>query len=300
MSRYTLAGEGSKGAAMDVKQHRIEGAGGVGLSVREAGPEGAPAILLIHGWSQAALCWSKQMRGPLAERFRLVAPDLRGHGSSDKPADPALYRDSALWAADMHVVVETLGLGAPVLVGWSMGGRVLCDWLRHYGDGGLSGIVLTGCGARSGALADAEVMARRKPDVEAVGMYEVDLEAQLDAAIAFVKACVAAPLSKRDLAFMVGYNMLVPPGIRRAARLRDEDNRADLAAITCPAMVIQGAAERLCLTPMYEEVMATLPAQAQGLVYPGCGHAPFWEDAPRFDADLGAFAAGCFGMGAAA
>ncbi|MEL6220611.1 MAG: alpha/beta hydrolase [Pseudomonadota bacterium] len=281
---------------MGVRHHRVTGAGGVGLAVRETGPEDAPAILLIHGWSQAALCWSKQFRGPLAERFRLVAPDLRGHGASDKPDDPALYRTSRLWAEDMRAVVDSLGLGRPVLVGWSMGGRVLGDWLEHFGDADLSGIVLTGAGARSGALADPDVMARRKPDVEALGMYEDDLEAQIDAAIAFVKACVAAPLSKRDLAFMVGYNMLVPPHIRKAARLRDADNREDLAAVTCPALVIQGAAERLCLTPMYEEVMASLPEHAQGLVYPGCGHAPFWEDAPRFDADLGAFAAGCFGV----
>ena len=277
-----------------MRTHRIEGAGGVGLHVADAGPQDAPAILLIHGWSQHSLSWSKQTGGALAERFRLVVPDLRGHGASDKPDDPACYDNPAPWAGDIAAVVAALALDRPLLVGWSMGGWVACDYLGAHGDGAISGLVLVGSSSRSGALADPAVAARRRPEVRAEGMYSTNQKAALDATIAFVKACFAAPLSKQDLAFMVGFNMLVPPHVRRAARLRSADYRPALGALTKPALVVQGAAEKVCLRPVFEEVVAALQAPRVA-IYDGCGHAPFWEAPARFDADLAAFADHCFG-----
>jgi len=273
-----------------MRHHRVRGGGGVGLHVVDAGPRDAPALVLVHGWSQHHLSWSKQLAGPLAQRFRVVAFDLRGHGASDKPEAPEAYQTSRLWAEDVAAVITSLALARPVLVGWSMGGWVVQDYLRHFGPGALGGVVFTGTSPRIGRHADPAVVAMRKPDVRAEGMYSEDQGRQVEAAIAFVKACVASPLSKRDLAYMVGLNMLTPPGVRRAARTRDEDWRPDLAGLEVPALVIQGAAERVCLKPMFEDMVAAIPG-ARSVIYPGAGHAPFWETPERFDADLADFAA---------
>ena len=67
--------------------HKISGGGGVELHVAEAGnPDGRP-ILFIHGFSQCRLAWGRQMNSELAEDYRLVAMDLRGHGLSGKPRE---------------------------------------------------------------------------------------------------------------------------------------------------------------------------------------------------------------------
>lgn len=273
----------------------VEGAEGCRLAMHVAGPEGAPAILLVHGWSQHALCWLKQMTGPLAERFRIGAPDLRGHGASDRPAGADAYRSPALWAGDVAACLAALGPRPAVAVGWSMGGWVLQDHLAERGIHGLAGLVLIGSSARVGAAADPAVMARRRPEIRAEGLYSEDQGAQLDAAIAFAKAMVLSPLSKRDLAMMVGWQMLVSPEVRRACRVRDCDWRSALAAADIPALVIQGAAERVCLTEMYSEVVEALP-RAEGRIYESSGHMPFWEEPERFDADLAAFAAAAHGL----
>ncbi len=72
------------------------------------------------------------MHSELADTFRLVALDLRGHGLSDKPLDG--YADSKMWADDIHAVIRALRLDHPVLCGWSYGALVILDYIRHYGE----------------------------------------------------------------------------------------------------------------------------------------------------------------------
>ncbi|WP_347864800.1 alpha/beta fold hydrolase [Planktomarina sp.] len=87
------------------RKHSITGHGGVQLCVHDLGPETAPAIILVHGWSQCHLSFVRQSE--LAERFRLILPDLRGHGQSDKPLDPACYDNSRPWAEDMQAIITS-------------------------------------------------------------------------------------------------------------------------------------------------------------------------------------------------
>lgn len=275
-------------------RHRLRSTDGVALHVVAAGPPDAPAIVLVHGWSQHHLSWSKQLSSDLAQSYRMIAPDLRGHGASDKPDDPSAYDHSAPWAADMAAIIDQLGLDQPILLGWSMGGFVLFDYLRHHRDGAIGGLVLVGARVRIGAKADPAMLAQRKADVQALGAYSEDQAEQLKAIIAFLKACAAGPLSKTDLALMTGFNMLVPPHIRRACRERSEDWRADLGQLTKPALILQGRAERVCPKPFFEETAAAIP-HAQTLIYPASGHLPFWEEPERFNADLAQFAARVFG-----
>ena len=79
-----------------MKAHTVTGGGGIKLHVEETGnPNGRP-MLFIHGFSQCRLAWTKQLTSDLADDFRLVALDIRGHGLSEKPRDA--YGDSQLWA----------------------------------------------------------------------------------------------------------------------------------------------------------------------------------------------------------
>ena len=93
-----------KSASDDILTHtRVAGGGGVQLHVIEGGNRaGRPFV--YYGFSQSWLSWSRQMHSDLANDFRLVALDLRGHGESDKPHDG--YSDCLLWADDVEAVIR--------------------------------------------------------------------------------------------------------------------------------------------------------------------------------------------------
>ena len=133
--------------------HTVSGGGGLRLHVREWGKPDGPAILFIHGWSQNHLCWAKQYESTLADEFRLVAYDLRGHGMSEAPLEPEHYTDGTLWADDVAAIIDQLRLDRPVLVGWSYGAFVICDYLRAHGQDRVAAIDFVEGGVKLGEAA---------------------------------------------------------------------------------------------------------------------------------------------------
>ena len=104
------------------KRHEV---GGTGLRVRAGGNLQAPPLLLVHGFPQTSALWHR-VALQLAPHFRLVMPDLRGYGDSDKPAgapDHANYSKRAL-AADLHALMRSLGHERYFVAGHDRGARV--------------------------------------------------------------------------------------------------------------------------------------------------------------------------------
>jgi alpha-beta hydrolase superfamily lysophospholipase len=97
--------------------HEVQG-GGLRLHVREWGNPDEPPVVFIHGLSQSHLCWARQYQSSLANEFRLVAYDLRGHGMSQAPLEPEHYTDATLWADDLAAIIDQLGSTGPY---WSAG-----------------------------------------------------------------------------------------------------------------------------------------------------------------------------------
>jgi len=162
---------------------RVKSADGVELSVVEWGNPSGPEIVLIHGAAQSHLCFVKQTDSELARDFRLVAFDLRGHGGSDKPTDPSCYQDGRAWADDVSAVLEAKRLRHPVLVGWSLGARVVRQYLMHQGDKRLSGIALVA--ARP--IEDPRTAGSR---IYALPAHKTQhLIARIEAAADFLRAC---------------------------------------------------------------------------------------------------------------
>ena len=62
----------------------------------------------------------------------MVRLDPRGHGLSDKLADPAAFQDGKIWAEDIRPVISALRLSRPVLAGWSYGGFIICAIRIRY------------------------------------------------------------------------------------------------------------------------------------------------------------------------
>jgi pimeloyl-ACP methyl ester carboxylesterase len=99
--------------------HRDVSANGVRLHAAEAGD--GPLVLLLHGFPQFWWAWRRQLTGLAAAGLRVVAPDLRGYGASDKP--PRGY-DLPTAAADAAAVIRALGESDAVVVGSDWGGLV--------------------------------------------------------------------------------------------------------------------------------------------------------------------------------
>ncbi|WP_374411550.1 alpha/beta fold hydrolase [Novosphingobium colocasiae] len=103
----------------------IEGFGGARLAVHRMGPSSGRPLVLLHGlFSSAEVNWIKYGNAAvLAERgFQLFMPDLRAHGASDAPHDPAAYPADVL-VEDLRLTIAALGLGDYDLGGFSLGSR---------------------------------------------------------------------------------------------------------------------------------------------------------------------------------
>ena len=111
----------------DVHHHEVE-ANGARLHVAEAGT-GAP-LLLLHGWPEYWATWQPMM-DRLGGRFRLLVPDLRGFGDSDKPSRPF---GPAQHAADMAALIETLRLAPVGIVAHDVGASVAQELARRRPD----------------------------------------------------------------------------------------------------------------------------------------------------------------------
>lgn len=264
---------------------------GVSISVSEWGNPAGPEILFIHGQAQSVLSFSRQTGSELARDFRIVAYDLRGHGLSDKPADPAFYRDDKRWADEMHAVITAKRLRKPVAVGWSMGGRVLRAYLMHYGDGGLSGINFLS----TRPIEDPSVIGPASKAYHAEAPR--DLAGVIATNVAFLRACYARQPDERDFIAAVAFNFMVTPEIRDGIGGWSTDPalvRKAFAAITVPTLVTHGARDALIL-PLAAEMTAAAIKGATLSLYDDCGHAPFYEDAARYNRELAAFVSDAWG-----
>src|SRR5665213_1469835 len=247
-----------------------------------ARPTSGRDVLLIHGYSQSNLSWLKQCSGPLADEFRLVTYDIRGHGGSDKPLAAEFYGDAERWAGEIEAVISAAQLDHPVLVFWSYAGRIALDYLSRRGHGDISGLVFV---SATSAL-DSNMTGPAAPLLR--HMTDGDLAANIEATTAFLQACTAQALPAADLSFMLAFNMVVPPAVRAHLLGRSADYQATLHALDVPVLVMHGDADALILPSMGDYTVANT-RHARHVRYPGVGHMPFWEIPEQFNRDLAAF-----------
>ena len=276
-----LAEQGQTGS---MKTYTVRGGGGLRLHVREWGKANGPPILFLHGWSQNHLCWAKQYESSLADEFRLVACDLRGHGMSEAPLGPEHYTAGELWADDVAAIIDELRLDRPVLVGWSYGAFIICDYVRAHGQDRVTAINFVEGAVKLGAAAFGTLIGPGFLDHFADATAD-DLPTNIRAMRAFVRACLVKPLSDDDLEAAICWNVVVPAPIRAGLAAREIDDNDVLRALEVPTLVTHGRADSVVLPAMAEHVLATCPT-AEASWYEGVGHAPHLEEPDRFNREL--------------
>jgi pimeloyl-ACP methyl ester carboxylesterase len=270
-----------------MRAHTINGGADLKLHVRDFGPEDAQSILLIHGWSQHHMCWTKQFESSLVEEFRLIAMDLRGHGQSEAPRDPENYTTGRLWADDVAAVISTLQLTSTILVGSSYGGFVIGDYLRVHGDSAIGGVNLVG-GAIGIGPSWVGPMIGENFVKYAVPAASEDQQVALQSIRAFVHCCVEKDLPSDEFELAVGWNMLTPAFVRAHLISRDDDFRPEYSQLRKPMLVSYGAADTIVLPAMAGAIQQACPGSRLS-EFAGTGHVPFLEDPVRFNQELAEF-----------
>lgn len=117
-------------------EHHIRDLGRIRLHTVEAGPPAgpdAPLVVLLHGFPETWYGWRHQLPALAAAGFRVVAPDQRGYGGSDRPRGARAYRLDEL-AADVRALVEACGVERAHVVGHDWGAAVGWWFAMHYPD----------------------------------------------------------------------------------------------------------------------------------------------------------------------
>ena len=270
-----------------MKSQYVAGGGGTRLHILEAGNPKGQSILFIHGFSQCGLCWGRQLNSDLADDYRLVAMDLRGHGLSDKPRDA--YGDSKLWADDINAVIQSLGLEQPILTGWSYGPLVILDYIRHYGEAAIGGIHFVSGISKLGSEAALSLLT---PEFLAnvPGLLSTDAEESTRALENLLDLCFASVQTPQDRYQMLGWNVTVPPHVRQGLLARAFDNDDLLPTIRKPVLITHSSLETIVKPAAVDEHLAAMP-DAQVHWTREAGHAPFFDEPDAFNRRLRQFAA---------
>jgi pimeloyl-ACP methyl ester carboxylesterase len=240
---------------------------GVQIYYEERGK--GPAVLLSHGYSASARMWRGQMEA-LADRYHVIAWDMRGHDRSDSPADPALYSHQ-LSVADMAAVLDACAVTRAVIGGLSLGGYMSLEFHLAHPERTIALMLFdTGPGyKRDDARAEWNRMAESMAHaLETKGFAATSSGAEVR---------VAQHRSAQGLA--------------HAARgmLAQKDGRVieSLPAITLPTLVLVGAGDERFLASA--DYMAAKIPGAEKVVIEGAGHAANIDQPEKFNAAVRSF-----------
>lgn len=243
-----------------------------GVRIHYADDGDGPALLLTHGYSATLHMWDPQV-GALADRFRVLRWDMRGHGASDGPEDPGAYTHAAT-VGDMAAVLDAAGVERAVIGGLSLGGYMSLEFhLAHPAR--VRALVL--CDTGPGYKKDD---ARESWNRYAESFARKYKERGLDALGPSPEVRVAR---HRDAS-----------GLARAARgiLVQRDARVieSLTGIRVPTLLVVGSEDKPFLAGM--RYMAEKIPGAVHTVIDGAGHAPNLEKPAQFNSVLERFLGG--------
>ncbi len=232
-----------------------------------------PAILLTHGYSSTARMWDGQI-APLSRDHTLILWDMRGHGESDYPQDPALYSEEAT-VADMAAILDAVGAKQAVIGGLSLGGYMSLAFHRAHRERVKALLIVdTGPGFRN----DEARQGWNDTAMKTAARFERDGLEPLSRASA--ERSTASHRSADGLV-LAARGMLT----QRDARVIES-----LPDVKVPALVIVGADDAPFLKAA-DYMAAKIPGASKALI-PNAGHAANIDQPELFNNAVGAFLRG--------
>jgi pimeloyl-ACP methyl ester carboxylesterase len=262
-----------------MKTRKIDAPNGA-LAVHESAGRGPP-VVLIHGNSSSSRVFSRQLDGPLGQRFRLIAVDLPGHGASDDAKDPSAYSLPG-HARAVRAVLDVLGVDEAHFVGWSLGGHVALEMAPQLRE--PRGFVIFGTPPLTSGEAMSEAFFRN-PAMKVTFQERIDsLEASAYVAALFRPGFADIPPFFLD-------DVLRTDG-RARSNLGASIGRDECAVVRdlrAPLAVLHGDKEQLVNGRYFDSVAMPTPSRRGVQMIPDAGHSPQWETPKVFDALIEAF-----------
>lgn len=231
-----------------------------------------PAILLSHGYSATCRMWDGQIAA-LQDRYQVIVWDMRGHGQSDCPSDPAAYSEAAT-VEDLGAILRACGLARAIIGGLSLGGVMSMAFHRDHPEMTRALMIFdSGPGFRN---ADAREKwnqrARRRAD---------DLEARGLAALG--NSDEVRMSQHRDASGLAG-------AARGMLTQHDDSIMRSLETIAVPTLVLVGSEDRNFLAAT--DYMARKIPGAMKVVIEDAGHAANLHQPAAFNHAVEQFLAG--------
>jgi 3-oxoadipate enol-lactonase len=225
---------------------------GLTMHLRADGPQDAPPLLLLHSLGTDGRVWQPQAEA-LSAQFRVLRPDLRGHGLTD--VTPGPYTIDGM-ARDVLHALDALGIDRLPVVGLSIGGMI-AQSLAHQAPGRVSAVVLCDTAL---AIPPAALWRERAAAVRAHGMAAI-----AGAVLARWLTPAAAPAAMGALrAMLLGTD---PEGYAGAAEaIAAADLTATTRTLRLPALVLVGDRDKATPPETAAALRAAIPDARLGLI----------------------------------
>jgi len=270
---------------------------GVDIFYKDWGPKAAQPIVFHHGWPLSSDDWDAQMLYFLAEGYRVVAHDRRGHGRSSQ-ADTG--NDMDHYAADASAVAEHLDLRNAVHIGHSTGGGEVARYVAKFGQpqGRVAKMVLVS------AVPPMMLKTASNPGGLPMSVFDGLRKALADNRAQFYLDLASGPfygfnrptekLSQGVVdnwwrQGMMGGALAHYDGIKAFS---ETDQTTDLKAITVPTLVLQGDDDQIVPYENAALLQAKLLKNATLKIYKGYPHGMLTTHADVINPDLLAFVKG--------
>lgn len=229
-----------------------------------------PAVLLVHGFAGDKDHWTR-FAAHLTDSYRVIAPDLPGHGESDKHPDES-YSVSRQ-TERLHAFVETLKPGKFHLVGSSMGGAIAAYYASKH-QGSVASLTLIDAAGVESPEKSALALALEKGENPLL----VGTAADFDRMLRFTtvkQPYIPGPI-KAHFARRAVRNRPIHEKIFADIRAEQVLTRARLAAIRAPTLILWGDTDRV-IHPSAGRVFQNSIRDSELIMIKDCGHAPMIE-----------------------
>ena len=276
---------------MNPESRRVPGADGRDIHLLEWSQDGVP-LLFLHGFGNEAHIWD-DFAPAVAPHYRTLAMDHRGHGDSDW--DPEGRYDHDSMVRDVEFVCAALGIERLVLVGHSLGGRI-ATLFADRNAARMAGLVLVDIG----------------PDLDPRGVTRIHLDVASAPQPTFASVeeyartlTLAYPAGRPDALLRMArhgirrredgrYELKIDPRLRGVGATESPEAAAErgramsellwkaLARISCPTLVVRGAASDLLAPDTADRMVEETLAQGRLAVVPQAGHSVMTDNPDGF------------------